>query len=68
MCVCSQCDKTFTQNNNLITHPRTQTWEKSYKFMDCNKAFTVNSCLIKCLCIHIDENHTNAASVTRLSQ
>ena len=57
MCLslCSQCDKTFSHNNNLKTHLITHTGDNSYQWMYCNKAITVNNSLIKRMCIHIEE-------------
>ena len=45
--LCSQCVKTFQQNNNLKMHLKTLSGEKWYKSSKCDKAFLKSKMLFK---------------------
>ena len=49
---CSECDKAFSDNRNLIRHIRTHNREKIYKCNECDKAFSDHRNLIRHIRIH----------------
>ena len=52
---CSQCDKTFSQNSNLISHMRIHTGENPQQCNHCDKGFSQNNDLITHLMTHTGE-------------
>jgi len=65
---CSQCEKTFSDNNNLKIHLKIHTGERSYQYSQCDKAFFGNA-ILKNICEHIlEKNFTiviNAKDIIR---
>ena len=49
---CNQCDKAFSQNDNLLNHMRTHTGVKPYQCYQCDKAFAEKSSLVKHIRTH----------------
>ncbi|CAL4114333.1 unnamed protein product, partial [Meganyctiphanes norvegica] len=53
---CSQCDKTFMKNSDLITHLKTHTVEEPYQCSHCDKIFMNTGDLITHINTHTVEN------------
>ena len=52
---CSQCDKAFSKNINLINHFRTHTGDKPYQCSECESSFTIKYSLTKHMMTHTGE-------------
>ena len=52
---CSNCDKDFSNNSDLLKHVWTHTWEKLYQCSRCDKTFSDNSNLLWHIRTHTDD-------------
>ncbi|CAL4195409.1 unnamed protein product, partial [Meganyctiphanes norvegica] len=63
---CNQCDKAFSDNNNLKIHMRKHTGEKPYHCNQCDKTFSQNGHLKQHLRVH--HGNTSSVSICKIAQ